>query len=100
LLSRLKAFRRKVSGKFPVERMIFFGSRVRGDHLESSDVDLVIVSDAFGSLSFPRRLMALELLWTERLPLGPFPYTAAEFKRLSSQSYVLKEALRNGIEIN
>ncbi|HAI87784.1 MAG TPA: hypothetical protein DCL63_12415 [Firmicutes bacterium] len=54
-------------------RGILFGSRARGDYIDSSDVDLVY--------------------------LEGLPYTEEEFERLKQTSSVVQDALTYGIEI-
>ena len=54
-------------------RGILFGSRARGDYIDSSDVDLVY--------------------------LEGLPYTEGEFERLKQTSSVVQDALTYGIEI-
>lgn len=37
---------------FSPEKIILFGSRVRGDHLKDSDFDLIVISDKFRNINF------------------------------------------------
>lgn len=100
LLTQLKAFKEKL-GKmgFPVKRMILFGSHARGDALRESDVDLLIISQAFGKISVPRRRMLLEESWKNKEPIETLPYTSEEFERVKKTSYTVADALRYGITI-
>ena len=97
LIQKLKAFKRRVKAKFGLDEMLLFGSRARGDHLQDSDADVVLVSRGFSNLSFPRRLSAVSELWMEKTRMDALCYTPEEFKRLKLKSYVLSAAVREGI---
>jgi len=78
---------------------ILFGSRARGDHLVDSDVDLVVVSDAFDGVPWHERIHALQRLWRGAHTLECLPYTPAEWRERQQSSGVLQDALREGILI-
>jgi len=44
LIRQLRAFRRKVSRRYPIRKMVLFGSRATGKARPDSDVDLIVVS--------------------------------------------------------
>ena len=46
-----------------VEQVLLFGSYARGDYAESSDIDLIIVSDDWGNTSLNERLSILYRIW-------------------------------------
>jgi hypothetical protein len=92
-------FARRVRAAFKVEKIIFFGSRVRGDHLIDSDYDFIIVSDDFKGFPFTERMTLMYDFWDSSLPIEPLCYTKGEFKRKSSQISVVSEAVREGIEL-
>lgn len=80
-------------------RGILFGSRARGDHLVSSDVDLIVISDSFSGVSFPRRMVFLHENWELPFYLEGLPYTEEEFARIKATSSVIRDAITYGIEI-
>ena len=80
-------------------RGILFGSRARGDYLASSDVDLIVISDEFADVSFPRRMVFLHENWDLPLYLEGLPYTEEEFARLKQTSGVVQDAMKHGVEI-
>jgi len=53
LIEQIKEFLRAIDA----DEAILFGSRARGDALETSDVDLVVIDDKFAEMPFPRRLI-------------------------------------------
>lgn len=85
-------------GRVGAEEGILFGSRVRGENLENSDVDLIIISDKFAKKRFVERFYPLHKNWTLPYFLEAFPYTKTELKKLSGRG-VIRDALKNGIRI-
>jgi predicted nucleotidyltransferase len=47
----------RIKEKFEPEEVILFGSRARGDYLEDSDYDLMVVSKKFGGYDFRARII-------------------------------------------
>lgn len=76
-----------------------FGSRARGDSLEHSDLDVLIVSSAFEGVTWPERGRLL----FERI--GPMPgvealcYTPQEFRRRRREIGIVAEAVREGFRV-
>ncbi|MBI2901520.1 MAG: nucleotidyltransferase domain-containing protein [Planctomycetes bacterium] len=81
------------------ESVWIFGSRARGDALESSDLDVLVVSSAFEGVP-----------WLERFPrvfrsVGPMPgvealyYTPREFRERRREIGIVAEAVREGIRV-
>ncbi len=95
LIEEIKQFLRRIGAS----EAILFGSRARGDALETSDVDLIVISEKFKGVPFPRRLVMLQEQWRSPLFLQAIPYTPEEFRRLSGESSLLKRALSEGIRI-
>lgn len=95
LIERIKEFLKEIGA----EEAILFGSRARGDALENSDVDLIVIDDKFSDMPFPRRLIYLSQHWKLPYFLEALPYTHAEFERLSKTRGVIVDALKNGIRI-
>lgn len=99
LSRKLKALKKRLQQRFGVEKMLLFGSRARRDHLERSDIDVVVVSNGFRGVPFPKRLSDVSELWLDVPSLEALCYTPEEFEKLKKQSYVLKAAVREGIPI-
>lgn len=95
LIEQIKEFLRVIDA----DEAILFGSRARGDALETSDVDLIVIDDKFAEMPFPRRLIYVSEHWTLSYFLEVLPYTHAEFKRLAKTRGVLNDAIKNGIRI-
>lgn len=99
LIRELRAFRRKISKRYGVQRMILFGSRARGDPHKHSDVDLIIVSPKFRRKNIVERASPLYLEWDIDLPVDFLCYTPEEFDKVSRRGGLVREALREGVLI-
>lgn len=85
---------------YPDGKILLFGSRAKGDHLVTSDIDLIIVSNMFKDKMFVERpAYILKILYREgvREPLDIICYTPEEFKKKSKEIGIVKEALKTGI---
>lgn len=80
-------------------RVIAFGSRVRGDALATSDLDLVLVSPSFAALpSLKRPLAVLELL-DHPAGLELLCYTPEEFEQKRNELGIVRVAVEQGIAL-
>ncbi len=95
----IEAFVEKLKEKISIEKIIIFGSRARGDYLEDSDVDLIIISKDFRGIPFYERMDKLILLWDSPLDLEALCYTPEEFEKKKKEIGIVSEAVREGIEI-
>lgn len=78
----LETYLAGLAWRIPLRAAAVFGSRARGDHRRGSDIDLVVVSDAFGSLRWDERIGRLLEDWRERPALEAVGYTSEELLRL------------------
>ena len=96
-LDKLKEHLKKLMKAMNIPCGIIFGSRVRGDHLHRSDLDVIFISSQFADIAFRDRLLLIQKRWPIDLPpLEPFPYTPEEFAKGNS---VIREAQKNGIQV-
>jgi predicted nucleotidyltransferase len=75
-----------------------FGSYARGDHMLDSDVDVVVVSQGFESMSFPQRVEYVRRMLPEHLGFDVIPLTPRELKEKAKRSFY-REISRYWIEI-
>ena len=99
ITSGLQAFKMKVDKDFPLKKMIFFGSRVRGKEHEDSDIDLIIVSDEFKSLNFIKRAAKMYDYWDLDYPVDFLCFTPEEFEKKTKGVTIVSEAVKEGIKI-
>ncbi|MFQ6089639.1 MAG: nucleotidyltransferase domain-containing protein [Candidatus Methanofastidiosia archaeon] len=95
----IELFVEKLKKEINIEEFILFGSRARGDNLENSDVDLIIVSKDFRGIPFFERMDKLILLWDSPLDLEVLCYTPEEFEEKKKEIGIVREALKDGIEL-
>ena len=80
-------------------RVIAFGSRVRGDALSTSDLDLILVSPWFASMPFLRRPVAVVELLDYPGGLELLCYTPEEFEDKRQELGIVRVALEEGITL-
>ena len=98
-LRKLQQFKGVVSKGMPIERMLLFGSRAGGKNRKWSDYDLIVVSRAFEGQDTLKRPIGLYNLWDINAPVDFICYTPGEFKRLSEEITLAREAKLHGIAI-
>lgn len=85
--------------KINVERVVFFGSRAKGNFHKDSDFDLVVVSKNFENLRQGNRVLLSYRLWKNDFALELLCYTPEEFEERRNGLNIVSEALKTGIEI-
>jgi predicted nucleotidyltransferase len=90
---------RDIRRVFDPAHIILFGSRATGRAGESSDIDLIIVSDRFRDVPFPNRMGAFLRAIRPEPDVEAFCYTPDEFEALKGQLSPVAEAAREGIWI-
>jgi len=93
-------FSKKVKVDYPDARVIFFGSRARGDALQESDFDLIVVSNGFVEKNFFKRTEKMYDYWNENAPLEVFCYTPEEFNKKKNEIGIVKNAVETAVTIN
>ena len=78
---------------------IAFGSRVRGDALSTSDLDLVLVSPSFASLPYLKRALAVLELLDYPPGLELLCYTPEEFDEKRQELGIVRVALEEGVTL-
>ena len=99
IVGELNKFKKQLSLNIPIKKMILFGSLAKGRYHKDSDIDLIIVSDKFrGKKSF-KRSIGFYKYWDSDYPVDFLCYTPEEFNKLKRQITIVREAVREGIEI-
>jgi len=82
-----------------VERVILYGSFVRGAQREDSDIDVVVISKDFQKMNLRERLEILGIAAARIMqPIEARGYTQEEFKEKSRLSF-LQEVLTTGVSV-
>lgn len=99
IIKLLKKFKSTTNKELPIKKMYLFGSRAKGRAHRWSDIDLVIVSDKFRRLKFRKRATKMYDYWNIEYPVDFLCYTPQEFNKLKNQITIVREAVKEGIEI-
>ena len=99
-INDITSFKRRFEKKYKIKKMLLFGSLARGEAKDDSDADLIVVSDIFKGQSHLKRPVKIHLDWDLRYPVDFICYTLEEFEKLKKRVSIVREALREGIEIN
>ena len=81
------------------KKVIVFGSRIRGEADEYSDLDVVVISEAFAQIPFLERLAYMVRKYPFPKHVDYLCYTPDEWRRIYPKSFILEEAVRTGLEI-
>lgn len=92
-------FVRRAKQRFRVERVILFGSRARGDFLEHSDYDVIVVSKDFEGVPFYARPIPLLRLWDVERDLELLCYTPEEFETKRRGINIVSTAVAEGTDV-
>lgn len=96
---KLQELKKKIISEYDLKKMILFGSRARGDHFKTSDVDILIISDKFKDIFFTDRMCQILEYWNLSVDLEPICYTTEEFEKKKKQIGLVRQAVKEGIEI-
>ena len=97
--SKVKKYLKILNKKFKVEKSILFGSRARNDYLDTSDVDLIVVSKDFSNIVFRKRMGEVIEHWGGDVDLEVICYTPEEFEKMKKRIGLVRKAVEEGIEM-
>ncbi|MFB6240935.1 MAG: nucleotidyltransferase domain-containing protein [Gemmatimonadota bacterium] len=83
---------------FEPERVIVFGSRARGEALTHSDLDVILVSEAFTEIPWLERPLAVHDACDIRFGVELLCYTPEEFDRKRDELGVVRTAVEEGFD--
>ncbi len=87
----------KIIEEFHPEKVFLFGSRIKGEAREESDIDVILVAKAFSKIPFLKRMPMV--IRKTRFPkhVDYICYSPEEFERIKQTSSVVMDALENSI---
>ena len=94
-----KKFASKVKKAYFPAKVLLFGSRARGDNFRKSDFDFIIVSKKFAGKRFVVRPADIYDYWNENFDIEAICYTPDEFERKSKQYGIVRNAIKEGVEL-
>jgi len=89
----------KLKKELKVEEAYIFGSRVYGNPLRESDIDILIVSDEFKNKGFIENMIRVSMLLVGNLDVEIFPYSREDLIKYKGKKIVITEALEKGMRI-
>jgi predicted nucleotidyltransferase len=90
-----KQFVRTVRDYYPVEKALLFGSFIKGNYHENSDIDIAIIFRKLDDV-IERQIELMRLRRTIDLRIEPHPFDAKDFNKLNP---VANEIIKYGTEI-
>lgn len=97
----IESLEKKIKQEFAPAQVILFGSRARGEAMNYSDWDLLVISQKFESVSFRGRMDKIQELIEK--PIGQdvkaFCYTPAETEKRKKEIGIIKTVIETGITI-
>ena len=97
--SKVRLFASAIKSKFNIDKIILFGSRAKGTYTKNSDYDFILVSSDFKGIKFTDRISKIYPYWKYNNSIEPLCYTSKEFEKLKRQITIVREAVKEGIEI-
>ena len=97
IVEKLKEYKKNMSKKLKIDKMIFFGSRAKGKAGKYSDVDLIVVSQKFKNVRFVKRSFEFYKGWDLDYPVDILCYTPKEFNSMNKKETIVKYATKEGI---
>ena len=98
-LKIVELFKKTISKKIDIQKLILFGSRARGDFKKDSDFDLIVVSDEFINTRGYKRAPDMYRAWNTDYSVDFVCLTSDEFERMKDCPTIVNLAVREGIEI-
>jgi predicted nucleotidyltransferase len=98
----LKIFKQslpRIKDKFKPEKVYLFGSQARGEALECSDLDVVIISEGFRNIKFLNRITEVLEIIDPPVGIDLLCYTPEEFARKREEIGIVQESLKCMIEL-
>ncbi|MBI5373865.1 MAG: nucleotidyltransferase domain-containing protein [Candidatus Schekmanbacteria bacterium] len=85
--------------KFKPEKVIIFGSRVRGVAKKDSDIDIIVISNYFEKIPFLKRMPLILKKVPFQKHVDYICYTPDEYKKIKDASSLISGALEDSIEL-
>jgi uncharacterized protein len=95
----IERFMKKMESVFKIEKVIFFGSRARGERKKDSDIDLIIVSKDFEGMDSINRSSKMYDYWDYLVPVDFICLTKKEYDKLRKKITIVRGALIEGIVV-
>jgi predicted nucleotidyltransferase len=88
-----------LKAKIPVDAVYLFGSYANGKPKPYSDVDIAVISPAFGQDIVAEGAMLMEIFEKTGLMVEPRAYSREEYQKVREGTFLYEEVLRKGIRL-
>lgn len=85
--------------EFKPEKVLLFGSRVKGDARRESDIDLIVISPSFKNIPFIKRMPLVLKKVTFPTHVDYICYTREEYENIKDASSVIMDAREQSVEL-
>jgi uncharacterized protein len=99
LKNAITDFKKELTKKYSLDKTLLLGSRARGDYLNTSDIDLLMIAKDFKDIPFRARMADVLGHWRHPHDLEALCYAPEEHKRLMQRHVIVRKATEEGIEI-
>lgn len=89
-----------IKAKFKDANIYLFGSYAKDSWLEESDIDIIVVSEAFKTMSWTERIGEIRKLLPKNVGYEILAYTPSEFREGKRRSIVISDAANYWIELD
>lgn len=90
---------KKIKKAYPDAKTILFGSRARGDNLESSDYDILVLSDAFKDISYRKRIADIYEFVDKPVDVEMICLTHSEFRKRKKELSIIGTIAKEGVAV-
>ena len=97
-ISIMKKYGKAIKKK-GVNKVLFFGSRFRGNFYPESDFDVLLVSSKFKDMNKGQRSVFAFQEWKEDYSIDFLCFTPEEFQRNAKGLTIVDKAIKTGIEL-
>lgn len=95
----MESYLPRIRKLFSPQQVWLFGSRVRGDALEESDLDVIVVAASFEGVAWPERWSQILKRADVKHAIEFLCYTPKEFKRKRKQLGIVEAAVEEGVRV-
>lgn len=88
-----------LKAKIPVDAVYLFGSYANGKPKPYSDVDIAVISPAFGQDIVAEGVMLMEIFEKTGLMVEPRAYSREEYQKAREGTFLYEEVLQKGIRL-
>jgi len=99
IIEALERFVKAVKDRYDDAEIYLFGSYAKGTWIDDSDIDIIIISKHFNTMSLEERIRTLRMLANKKIPFQILAYTPEEFEEVLRKSVTLQDAREYWIKL-